>query len=60
MFLSIMYILGENMPQTSIGIRMDSELKNQFESFCKNVGMTMTTAICVFAKKNSGGEQNPL
>ena len=30
---------------------MDSELKNAFEDFCKDVGMTMTTAICVFAKK---------
>ena len=41
------------MPQTSINIRMDSELKNAFEGFCKDVGMTMTmtTAICVFAKK---------
>ncbi len=39
------------MAQTSINIRMDSELKNAFEGFCKDVGMTMTTAICVFAKK---------
>ncbi len=39
------------MAQTSINIRMDSELKNAFEIFCKDVGMTMTTAICVFAKK---------
>lgn len=39
------------MAQTSINIRMDSELKNAFEDFCKDVGMTMTTAICVFAKK---------
>lgn len=47
------------MPQTSISIRMDSELKNQFESFCKNVGMTMTTAICVFAKKTVGENRIP-
>ena len=38
------------MGQTSINIRMDEELKKQFDSFCDDVGMTMTTAICIFAK----------
>lgn len=38
------------MAQTSLNIRMDSDLKQQFEKFCSDVGMTMTTAICVFAK----------
>lgn len=39
------------MSQTNVNIRMDKELKKQFDEFCSNVGMTMTTAICVFAKK---------
>ena len=39
------------MAQTNINIRMDEELKKQFEKFCNDIGMTMTTAICVFAKK---------
>lgn len=39
------------MAQTSVNIRMDSELKKQFDAFCKDVGMTMTTAFNVFAKK---------
>lgn len=38
------------MAQTNINIRMDKELKKQFDEFCSNIGMTMTTAICVFAK----------
>ena len=38
------------MAQTSISIRMDEELKKQFEKFCSDVGMSMTTAFCVFAK----------
>ncbi|MGN0940355.1 MAG: type II toxin-antitoxin system RelB/DinJ family antitoxin [Selenomonadaceae bacterium] len=38
------------MPQTSVNIRMDSELKNQFENFCNDVGMNMTTAFNIFAK----------
>ena len=38
------------MAQTSINIRMDAQLKNQFEIFCANVGLTMSTAFNVFAK----------
>lgn len=38
------------MAQTSISIRMDEDLKKQFEKFCSDVGMSMTTAFCVFAK----------
>lgn len=30
---------------------MDSDLKRQFESFCTDMGMTMTTAFNIFAKK---------
>ena len=36
---------------TSINIRMDADLKKQFEAFCADMGMTMTTAINVFARK---------
>lgn len=39
------------MAQTNINIRMDKQLKEQFDKFCSDVGMSMTTAICVFAKK---------
>lgn len=38
------------MAQTNINIRMDEDLKREFEKFCSDVGMTMTTAMCVFAK----------
>ena len=38
------------MAQTNINIRMDEELKRQFEMFCQDVGMSMTTAFTVFAK----------
>jgi len=36
--------------QVSINIRMDENLKKQFDVFCSEVGMSMTTAFCVFAK----------
>ena len=38
------------MAQTNINIRMDSDLKAQFSAFCEDVGMSMTTAFCMFAK----------
>lgn len=39
------------MAQTNVCIRMDAELKKQFEEFCSDVGMSMTTAFTIFAKK---------
>lgn len=39
------------MAQTSVNIRMDADLKRQFEAFCSDMGMSMTTAFCIFAKK---------
>ena len=38
------------MAQTNINIRMDEDLKKQFDAFCSDIGMSMTTAFCVFAK----------
>ena len=38
------------MAQTTINIRMDEDLKKQFDAFCSAVGMNMTTAFNVFAK----------
>ena len=39
------------MASTNINIRMDADLKRQFEDFCADMGMTMTTAFNIFAKK---------
>jgi len=39
------------MASTNVNIRMDSELKKQFENFCTDVGLTMTAAFNLFAKK---------
>ena len=38
------------MATSNINIRMDSELKRQFEAFCSDMGMSMTTAFNIFAK----------
>ena len=39
------------MANTNVNIRMDADLKRQFETFCADMGMTMTTAFNIFAKK---------
>jgi DNA-damage-inducible protein J len=39
------------MASTNVNIRMDADLKRQFEAFCADMGMTMTTAFNVFARE---------
>ena len=39
------------MPQTNINIRMDEELKRNFEHVCDELGMNMSTAMTIFDKK---------
>lgn len=41
----------EDMANININIRIDADLKRQFEAFCADMGMTMTTAFVLFAKK---------
>ena len=43
---------------TNVNIRMDADLKRQFEAFCADMGMSMTTAFNIFAKK--AGIQNTI
>lgn len=39
------------MAQTTVTIRMDDSLKQSFDAVCNELGMTMTTAITILAKK---------
>jgi DNA-damage-inducible protein J len=48
--IAYIYIQENFMAQTNINIRMDTQLKKQFETFCADVGLTMTAAFNVFAK----------
>lgn len=34
-----------NMPQVAFSVRMDSDLKQEFDSLCEEFGMSMATAI---------------
>lgn len=39
------------MAQATFSIRMDENLKKQFDSLCSDFGMTATTAFNIYAKK---------
>ena len=39
------------MAQTLVNVRMDEELKRDFDTVCNELGMNMTNAIMIFAKK---------
>ena len=47
------------MAQTLVNIRMDEELKRNMEQICQELGMNMTTAITIFAKKMTREQRIP-
>jgi DNA-damage-inducible protein J len=48
-----------NMAQTLINIRMDTDLKKSMERTCRTLGMNMTTAFTIFARKVSREQRIP-
>lgn len=47
------------MAQTMVNFRMDENLKKSMEKVCSDMGMTMTTAFTIFAKKVSREKRIP-
>ncbi len=47
------------MAQTTISIRMDDGLKKDFDTICNELGMTMTTAVVMLAKKMAREKRLP-
>ena len=47
------------MAQVLVNIRMDEELKKSVERTCQALGMNMTTAFTIFAKKMSREQRIP-
>lgn len=47
------------MAQTLINIRMDEDLKKKFDYVCNELGLNMSTAITIFAKKVSREHRIP-
>lgn len=47
------------MGQVLVNIRMDEELKKSMETTCQELGINMTTAFTIFAKKMSREKRIP-
>jgi DNA-damage-inducible protein J len=47
------------MAQVLVNIRMDEDLKKSMERTCQSLGMNMTTAFTIFAKKMSREQRIP-
>lgn len=47
------------MAQAMINFRMDEELKKNMEETCRDLGLSMTTAFTIFAKKMTREKRIP-
>lgn len=47
------------MAQATLNVRMDKDLKKQFAQFCDSVGMSMSTAVSLFAKNTVKNKELP-
>lgn len=47
------------MAQTTISVRMDESLKKEFDRICNDLGLSMTTAITMLAKKMTREKRIP-
>jgi DNA-damage-inducible protein J len=47
------------MAQVLVNIRMDEDLKKSMERTCQSLGLNMTTAFTIFAKKMSREKRIP-
>lgn len=49
----------KDMAQTTVSIRMDDTLKKDFDSVCNDLGLSMTAAITMLAKKMTREKRIP-
>jgi DNA-damage-inducible protein J len=47
------------MAQTTVSVRMDDALKQDFDAVCNELGLSMTTAITMLAKKMTREKRIP-
>ena len=47
------------MAQTTVSVRMDNELNKEFDAVCNDLGLSMTTAITMLAKKMAREKRLP-
>ena len=51
--------MDDTMAQTTVSIRMDNDLKNNFDHICNELGMSMSTAVTMLAKKMTREKRIP-
>lgn len=47
------------MAQSVLSVRMDEQLKQEFDAICQELGMSMSTAVTMLAKKMSREKRLP-
>lgn len=47
------------MAQSTLSVRMDDNLKSDFDNVCSDLGLSMTTAITMLAKKMTREKRLP-
>lgn len=47
------------MAQTTVSVRMDDTLKRDFDNVCNDLGLSMTTAVIILAKKMTREKRLP-
>ena len=47
------------MSQTTVSVRMDEQLKKEFDDVCNDLGLTMSTAVIMLAKKMTREKRIP-
>ena len=48
------------MAQSTVNIRMDEDIKREFDRVCNELGINMSIAINILAKKNDPRGKNPV
>ena len=47
------------MSQTTVSVRMDEQLKKEFDGVCNDLGLTRSTAVIMLAKKMAREKRIP-
>ena len=47
------------MSQTTVSVRMDDSLKREFDAVCSDLGLSMSTAVTMLAKKMTREKRLP-
>ena len=57
--MNIIKVTKERESMTTVSVRMDENLKRDFDEICNELGLSMTTAITMLAKKMTREKRIP-